>query len=59
MKSKARWLVFFLLLAFSGEILLRRWVWNQVPSQISPVWVYVALIVNVGLIVVPLRREST
>lgn len=40
-------LVFSLSLLFlSAEILVRRWVWDQIPSQIGRGFVYALLIVN-------------
>jgi len=44
---KAEILGSVLLLAWSGEILLRRWVWNQVPTQVGAITVYALLLANV------------
>ncbi len=41
----------FLALAYySVEILIRRWVWHQIPSQVPSVWVWTILILN-GVVV--------
>ena len=36
----------FALAAWSLEILLRRWLWHQYPTQVSAVWIYAILVVN-------------
>jgi TRAP-type C4-dicarboxylate transport system permease small subunit len=32
------------------EILFRRWVWNQVPTQVSGAWVYATILLNGGVL---------
>ena len=39
-----------LLFYFSVEIIFRRWVWNQVPTQFSAPWVYGLVLLNTVLI---------
>jgi len=43
-----------------GEILFRRWVWGQVPTQIGALWIYglIALNVVVGVAVVQRLRRA-
>lgn len=52
---KFKKVLFFLGLALlcflSGEILVRRWVWHQVPSQLHPLFVYGLLLLNVVSVV--------
>lgn len=51
MFSKFQILLIVCLLFLSIEILVRRWVWHQIPSQISSVVVYGILLVNLIFIV--------
>ena len=43
------------LLYFAGEILWRRWVWRQLPTQVSPLAVYALVVLDVVLALVIFR----
>lgn len=36
----------FCLVFMTAEILVRRWYWNQVPTQLPSFWVYTLVLVN-------------
>lgn len=57
MKRKLAWLPLLLLTYLSLEILFRRWVWHQIPTQASALFVYALLIVNAGLVAHTVRRR--
>jgi hypothetical protein len=44
--NAVHWLYFALLVWGTVLILLRRWCWNQVPTQVSAPVVYLTLIIN-------------
>lgn len=51
MKRFARWIYILLLVYFSAEILWRRWMWQQIPTQVSAVLVYSVLGVNCVVVI--------
>jgi hypothetical protein len=48
---KVEWFGIFLLSFWTISILFRRWVWDQVPSQISPFLVYALVLLNVCFLI--------
>jgi len=49
-KSLQRWVYGALLAWLTAEILVRRWVWHQVPTQVPTGVVYATVAVNVGVL---------
>jgi len=56
--SWLRWLPALALFYWSGEILVRRWIWHQLPTQVSPLVVYSLLAINACLLVTLRPRVS-
>jgi hypothetical protein len=54
----AKWIYIALLTYFSAEILWRRWIWQQIPTQVSAALVYSVLAVNGIVLVVLLSRPT-
>lgn len=56
---KFEWLVIVALFAWVIETLAHRWIWNQIPTQISPVTVYLILGTVLGFIAFRVHRLRT
>lgn len=58
LKATARWIYALTLGGLSADILFRRFVWNQIPTQLPTALVYGVLLLNGFLIAFLFRRRA-